>query len=54
MSKEDKEWERFMNIMNTPLIEITQEDLEWAVRQDKFNSINSKGFFEQEIKRREK
>ena len=48
----EKEWDRFMEIMKTPLKDVKQEDLEWAVEQDKFNSANSKGFFEQEIKRR--
>ena len=51
-NKLEKEWDRFMKIMKTPLKDVKQEDLEWAVDQDKFNSANSKGFFEQEIKRR--
>lgn len=51
-NKLEKEWDRFMEIMKTPLKDVKQKDLEWAVGQDKFNSANSKGFFEQEIKRR--
>lgn len=50
--KLNKEWKRFMKIMKTPLINVKQEDLEWAYNQDKFNSVNSKGFFQQEIERR--
>ena len=46
------EWERFKKIMRLPMKNIKQEDLEWAYNQDKFNSLVSKGFFEQEIKRR--
>ena len=38
--------------MKIPMKDIKQEDLEWAYKQDKFNSLVSKGFFEQEIKRR--
>lgn len=52
IKKQQKEWEKFLRIMNTPLEKVKQEDLEWAVNQDRFNSINSKGFFEQEIERR--
>ena len=51
-NKLEKEWDRFMEIMKTPLKDVKQKDLEWAVDQDKFNSANSEGFFEQEIKRR--
>jgi hypothetical protein len=52
IKKQQKEWEKFLRIMNTPLEKVKQEDLEWAVNQDRFNSINSKGFFKQEIERR--
>lgn len=51
-NKLEKEWDRFMKIMKIPLKDVKQKDLDWAVDQDKFNSANSKGFFEQEIKRR--
>ena len=52
MDKTGKEWDRFMKIMKTPMMAILQKDLEWAAKQDKFNSANSKGFFLQEIERR--
>jgi len=52
MDKTKKKWKRFMKIMNTPLMKVKQKDLEWAVEQRQFNSANSMGFFEQEIKRR--
>lgn len=53
-NKTNKDWDRFMRIMKTPLMSVLQADLEWAAKQDRFNSINSKGFFLQEIERREK
>ena len=52
MDKTGKEWDRFMKIMKMPMMAILQKDLEWAAKQDRFNSVNSKGFFEQEIERR--
>lgn len=53
-NKTSKDWDRFMRIMKTPLMSVLQADLEWAAKQDRFNSVNSKGFFLQEIERREK
>ena len=38
--------------MNIPLMNIPQEDLEWAAQQDQFNSYTSKNVFLAEIERR--
>ena len=56
ISKEDQEkqemFDKWWKIMNIPMCEIPQEDLEWAAKQDEFNSYQSKKNFEWEIKRR--
>lgn len=53
--KEDetqKRYDRWWKIMNIPMGEIPQEDLEWAAVQDEFNSYQSKKNFEWELERR--
>ena len=56
ISQKDKEtqerYDRWWRIMNIPMGEIPQEDLEWAVQEDEFNSYQSKKNFEWEIERR--
>ena len=48
----EKDYKRFMKIMKTPMINISRSDLEWAYRQDRFNSVASKRIFEVEIENR--
>ena len=43
---------RFIKLMNTPLNKVSDKDLDWCIKQDKFNSIASKYFQLAEIKRR--
>ena len=38
--------------MTIPLMDIPQDDLEWAAQQDQFNSYESKNIFLAEIERR--
>lgn len=50
--KEKKDYERFMRLMYEPLINLSDEDLQWAYKQDKFNSYTSKQIFYSEMLRR--
>ena len=43
---------RFIKLMNTPLNKVLDKDLDWCIKQDKFNSMASKYFWLAEIKRR--
>lgn len=52
LKEEERDYEKFNKLMRVPLMDLSDEDLDWAYRQDRFNSINSKGFFYQEIMRR--
>ena len=47
-----EEHERWWKLMNVPLENVSQEDLEWAERQDQFNSYCSKRIWQAEIERR--
>jgi len=44
--------DRFWKAMNTPLCEVSDEDLVWASRQDGRNSYYSKSVWLSEIERR--
>ena len=44
--------DRFWKLMITPLCEVSDEDLEWASKQDKRNSYTSKIVWLSEIERR--
>ena len=46
------EKERFVKLMNTELENVSMEDLEWASKQDRFNSVASKTVWLAEIERR--
>ena len=50
--KQESSYEKWWRLMNIPLMDISQEDLEWAVQQDEFNSYSSKQIFLAEINRR--
>ena len=43
---------KFWNLMNTPLQDLSDDDLEWASKQDRLNSYTSKNVFLFEIERR--
>ena len=43
---------KFWNLMNTPLQDLSYSDLEWASKQDRLNSYMSKKIFLLEIERR--
>lgn len=43
---------KFWNIVNTPLQDLSNSDLEWASKQDHLNSYMSKKIFLLEIERR--
>lgn len=47
---EDKK--RFDRLMLIPMIELPDEDVEWAYKQDLFNSYNSKAIWKAELQRR--
>lgn len=47
---EDKK--RFDRLMLIPMIELPDEDVEWAYKQDLFNSNNSKAIWKAELQRR--
>lgn len=44
--------DRFWNLMTMPLYTVSDEDLEWASKQDQLNSYASKCVWLSEIKRR--
>ena len=46
------DYNRWWKCMTIPLMDVPQEDLEWAAKQDQFNSYTSKNGFLQEIERR--
>lgn len=50
ISKED--YDRFWKWMMVPLKDVPDEELIWCSKQDRQNSINSKGIWLCEIKRR--
>ena len=50
ISKED--YDRFWKWMMVPLKDVPDDELIWCYKQDRQNSINSKGFWKQEIERR--
>lgn len=50
VSKED--YDRFWKWMMVPMKDVPDEELIWCYKQDRQNSINSKGFWKQEIERR--
>jgi hypothetical protein len=45
---------RFNELMNTPLSQISDRDLEWCSKQDGLNSATSKYIWLMEIERRKK
>ena len=42
----------FCQLMTTPLMQVSDEYLDWAYQQDKYNSFVSKCIWEYEIERR--
>ena len=48
---EDKNYSRWLKLMQLPLEDISLEDLQWAAEQP-YNSLTSKNFFLAEIERR--
>lgn len=52
MTSREVDYRRWWKCMTIPLMDIPQDDLEWAAQQDQFNSYTSKNGFLQEIERR--
>lgn len=50
----NEDYEKFNKIINTPLSKVSLKDLEWAEKQNQFNSYCSKEIFRAEIKKRTK
>lgn len=52
MTTRKVDYKRWWKCMTIPLMDIPQDDLEWAAQQDQFNSYASKNNFLAEIERR--
>lgn len=50
ISKED--YERFWKWMETPLMDVPDDELIWCYKQDKQNSLTSKAIWKSEIQKR--